>query len=59
MKDRLKAMKNNPTVTSNAKWAKNTAIGTAKGVAIAAVANIAAEGVRHSLRKGLKTKKAR
>lgn len=59
MVKKVKKALSNPVVTSNVKWAKNTAIGTAKGVTIAAAANIVGEGVRTGLRRGLKAKKHR
>jgi hypothetical protein len=58
MPKKLKAFSENPTVRSNVKWAKNTAIGTTKGVAIAAAANIVGEAARQSLTRRLKHKKA-
>ena len=58
MPKRLKAIAQNESVRSNVKWAKNTAIGTAKGVTIAAAANIVGEAARTSLSKRLKHKKA-
>lgn len=45
-----------PQIRANAKWAKNTAIGTAKGVAIAAAATSVAEIVRQTGRKTLRHK---
>ena len=46
----LGKVKSNPHV----KWARNTIIGTAKGVAIAAVANTVADTTRGALKKRLR-----
>lgn len=43
-----------PQIRANVKWARNTAIGTAKGVTIAALATSAGEIVRQTGRKALR-----
>lgn len=53
-KDSVKDASNSPNVRTNARWARRTIIGTAKGVTIAAIASTAGEAVKQGLRKGLR-----
>lgn len=52
--DAAKSVARKVTANPHVKWARNTIVGTAKGVAIAAVANTASDAVRSTLKKRLR-----
>lgn len=52
--DAAKSLARKVRTNAHFKWAKNTIVGTAKGVAIAAVANTAADATRGALKKRLR-----
>lgn len=53
-KEVLKGIARKTKANPHIKWARNTVIGTAKGVAIAAAANTVADATRGALKKRLR-----
>jgi len=53
-KEALKGLARKAKANPHIKWARNTVIGTAKGVAIAAAANTVADATKGALKKRLR-----